>query len=87
MERSCLQLSSVEITSHRVSVEACGLELPHDHAHVLLAEVLAPVTRNRDHDAGFVAEAPVARGLATELDKAVIDKVRGQIPMDSHRRL
>ncbi len=41
---------------------------------MLLAEVLSPVTRNRDHDAGFVAEAPMTRSLAGEFGKAVIDK-------------
>jgi hypothetical protein len=47
--------------------------LAHDHANVFLAEVLSPVPRNRDHHAGFVAEAPLARGLAFEFGKAVID--------------
>ena len=32
-------------------------ELAPDHADVLLAEGLAPVTRNRDDEAGFMAEA------------------------------
>jgi hypothetical protein len=50
-----------------------SLELAHDHADVLLAEVLSPVPGNRDHDAGFVAEAPVARSLPGEFAKAVID--------------
>jgi hypothetical protein len=72
-ERGRPQLSSVEITAHRVAVEACVLELADDHADVLLAQILSPVTRNRDHDAGFVAEAPMARGLAAEFGKAVID--------------
>jgi hypothetical protein len=71
-ERGRPQLSSVEITAHRVAVEACALELTHDHADVLLAEVLSPVPRNGDHNAGFVAEAPMARSLAAEFDKAVI---------------
>jgi hypothetical protein len=66
-------LSSVEIAAYRVAVEPCGLELAHDHANVFLAEVLSPVPRNRDHHAGFVAEAPLARGLAFEFGKAVID--------------
>jgi hypothetical protein len=38
-----------------------------------LAEVLSPVTRNRDHDTGFLAEAPMARSLAAEFGNAVID--------------
>jgi hypothetical protein len=67
------QLSSVEITAHRVAVEACVLKLADDHADVLLAQVLSPVTGNRDHDPGFVAEAPMARSLAAEFGKAVID--------------
>jgi hypothetical protein len=72
-ERGRLQLASVEITAHGVAVEACALELAHNHADVLLAEVLSPVPRNRDHNAGFVAEAPMARCLAAEFGKAVID--------------
>jgi hypothetical protein len=67
------QLSSVEITAHFVAVEACGLELADDHSDVLLTEVLSPVTRNGDHDARLVAEAPMARRLAAEFGKAVID--------------
>ena len=51
------RLSSVEFTAHCVAVEACRVELAHDHADVFLAEVLFPVTRNRDHDAGFVGES------------------------------
>jgi hypothetical protein len=43
-ERGRPQLSSVEITSHRVAVEARGLELADDHAEVLRAEALSPVT-------------------------------------------
>ena len=66
-------LSSVEITAHRVAVEARRLKLAHDHADVLLAEVLAPVTRNRDDEAGSMAEATMARSLAAEFGKAVID--------------
>ena len=66
------QLSSVEITAHRVAVEACVLELADDHADMLLAQVLSPVTGKRNHDAGFVAEAPMARSLAAEFGKAVI---------------
>ena len=72
-ERGRLQLASVEITAHGVAVEACALELAHNHADVLLAEVLSPVPRNRDHNARFVAEAPMARCLAAEFGKAVID--------------
>jgi hypothetical protein len=68
-----MALSSVEIAAHRVAVEACGFELAHDHADVFLAEVLSPVTRNRDHDARFVAEASMARCLAAEFGKVVID--------------
>jgi hypothetical protein len=67
------QSLSVEICTDRLAVEACGLELAHDHADVFLAEVLPSMTRNRDHHAGFVAEAPVARSLAAEFGKAVID--------------
>jgi hypothetical protein len=52
--------------------QACGLKLAHDHAYVLLAEVLFAVTRNGDDDAGFVAKAPMARGLAAQFGKAVI---------------
>ena len=63
---------SVEIAAHGVPVEACGLKLAHDHAHVLLAEVLFAVTRNSDDDAGFVAKTPMARGLAAQFGKAVI---------------
>jgi hypothetical protein len=73
-ERGRRQSSSVEIAAHRVAVEACGLELAHDHADVFLAEVLSPVTRNRDHDAGLMAEAPMARSLTAEFGKAVIDQ-------------
>jgi hypothetical protein len=58
---------------HCVAVEACVLELAHDHADVLLAEVPSPVPRNCDHDAGFVAKAPMARSLAGEFGEAVID--------------
>jgi len=47
--------------------------LAHDHADVLLAEVLSAVTGKRDHNAGFVAEAPMARRLGAEFCKAVID--------------
>ena len=65
-------LSSVEIVAHGVPVEACRLKLAHDHAHVLLAEVLFAVTRNTDNDAGLVAKAPMARGLAAQFGKAVI---------------
>ena len=65
-------LLRVAITAHRVAVEACGLELAHDHPEVFLVEVLFPVTRNRDHDAGFVAEAPMARSLAAEFGEAVM---------------
>jgi hypothetical protein len=72
-KHGCLQLSRVEIAPHRVAVEACGLELAHDHPDVLLAEVLSPVTRDRDDDTGFVAEAPMACGLAAKFGKAVID--------------
>jgi hypothetical protein len=72
-ERGHPQLSSVEITAHRVAVEACVLELADDHADLLLAQILSPVTRNRDHDAGFVAEAPMTRSLAAEFGEAVID--------------
>ena len=72
-ERGRPQLLSVEITAHRVAVEARPLELAHDHADVLLAEVLSPVPRNRNHNPGFVAEAPMARCLAAEFGKAVID--------------
>lgn len=39
-----------------------------------LAEVLSPVTGNRDHDAGFMAEAPMARRFAAEFGKAVSDQ-------------
>jgi hypothetical protein len=60
--------------AHRVAVEACRLELAQDHAEVLLAEVLSPVPGNRDDDAGFVAEATMARCLAAEFGKAVIDQ-------------
>jgi hypothetical protein len=67
------QLSGVEIAAHRVAVEACGLEPTQDHAYVLLGEVLSPVTGNGDHDAGFVAEAPMARCLAAEFRKSMID--------------
>jgi hypothetical protein len=67
-----VRLSSVEITAHRVAVEACRLQLTHDHADVLLAEVLFAVTRNRDDDAGCVAKAPMARSLAAEFGEAVI---------------
>lgn len=73
-ELSRPHLSSPEIAAHCVTVEAGTLELAHDHADMLLAEVLSPVTRNRDHDAGFVAEAPMTRSLAGEFGKAVIDK-------------
>jgi len=64
--------SSVEIAPHGVAVKACRLKLAHDHADVLLAEVLSAVTRNRNDDAGFMAKAPMARSLAAELGKAVI---------------
>lgn len=67
------QLSSVETMTHRVAVEARVLQLAHDHADVLLAEVLSSVPRNRDHNSGFVAEAAMARSLAAESRKAVID--------------
>jgi hypothetical protein len=70
--RSRAHLSGVEITAHRLAVEACGLELAHDHAYVLLAEVLSPVSGNRDHDARFVAEAAMARCLAAEFHKSMI---------------
>jgi hypothetical protein len=52
----------------------CSFELAHDHPDVLLPQVLSPVTRNRDHNAGFVAEAPMARSLATEVAEAVIQE-------------
>jgi hypothetical protein len=67
------QSSSVEIAAHRVAVEACRLQLAHDHADVFLAEVLSSMTRDRDHDARFVTEAPMARSFATEFCEAVID--------------
>jgi hypothetical protein len=51
------RLSSVEITMHGVAVEPRRLELAHDHADVLLAEVLFAVTRKR---AGFMAKTPMA---------------------------
>jgi hypothetical protein len=70
--RCARPLLSVEITAHRVAVEACPLELAHDYADVLLAEVLAPVTWDRDDDAGFVTEAPMARSLAAEFAKAMV---------------
>ncbi len=60
---------SVEIATDRLAVEACDLELAHDHADVFLAEVLSPVTGDRDHDSGFVAEASMARSFAAELVK------------------
>jgi hypothetical protein len=72
--RRARPLSSAEITAHCVAVEACVLELAHDHADVLLAEVLSPLTRNRHEDAGFVAEAPMARGLAVEFGEAVMPR-------------
>jgi hypothetical protein len=66
-------LASVEIAAHRVAVEACGLELADDHADVFLAEVLSSVTGNGDHDSGFVAEASMARSLAAQFGKTVIE--------------
>ena len=71
--RSRPHLPSVQLTADRVAVEARRLELAHDHPDVLLAEVLSPVARNRDHNAGFVPEAPMARSLPAEFGKAVID--------------
>jgi hypothetical protein len=71
-ERTECGLSSVEIATHGVPVEACRLKLAHDHADVLLAEVLFAVTGNRDDDAGFMAKAPMARRLAAQFGKAVI---------------
>ncbi len=64
--------ASVEIPAHRVAVEACRLELTHDHADVLLGEILSAVARNRDDDAGFVSKPPMARSFAAEFDKAMI---------------
>ena len=66
------RLSSVEIAAHGLPVEARRLKLAHDHADVLLAEVLFAVTRNRYDDAGLVAKAPMARSLAAEFGEAVI---------------
>ena len=65
-------LLSVELATHGVAVEPRRLELTHDHADVLLAEILLAVTRNRDDDAGWMAKAPVARSLAAKFGKAVI---------------
>jgi hypothetical protein len=39
------RLPSIQVTTHRVAVEACSFELAHDHPDVLLAEVLSPVTK------------------------------------------
>jgi hypothetical protein len=66
-------LLRVEITANRVAVEGRRLSLAHDHTVVLLADVLFGVTWNRDDDAGFVAKAPMARSLAAEFGKALID--------------
>jgi hypothetical protein len=65
-------LSSVELTTHGVAVEPRCLELAHDHADVLLAEVLLSVAGNRDDDTGFMAKTPVARGVAAEFGKVVL---------------
>jgi len=67
-----LPLSSVELAPHGLAVEPGRLELAHDHADVLLAEVLLAVTRNRDDDTGVMAKTPMARSLAAEFSKAVI---------------
>jgi hypothetical protein len=63
----------VEPTAKRVAVGARRLKLAHDHAVVLLAEVLFGVTWNRDDDAGFVAKVPMARTLGAGFGKAVIN--------------
>jgi hypothetical protein len=70
---SARRSSSVQIAAHGLAVEAGRLELAHDHPDVLLAEVLPAMTRNRDNDAGFVAKATMARGLAAEFGEAVLD--------------
>jgi hypothetical protein len=64
--------SSVELTTHGAAVEPRRLELAHDHADVLLAEVLLAMTGNRDDDTGFMAKTPMARGLAAEFSKPVL---------------
>lgn len=69
----CFPLPSVEITAHGVAVETRHFELAQDHPDVLLAEVLFAVTGNGYDDSGFMAKTPMARSLAAEFGKAMID--------------